>query len=184
MRQNGLGLAAVVHRLRPSVRIAAWFLLLGVIPASGCGSTSKYSEGVYRSPETRFRLPSPRGDSWQRVDVEDANDLAWADDGAVIQVNSSCDPALDIPLEALTNHLMIGFTERELVSQERVPMASREALRTHVRAKLDGVPREMLLVVLKKDECVYDFAAVTPPGPQFERTRAELDGMLASFETR
>ncbi len=157
--------------------------LAALLCAVGCAGGGNYEGGVYQDDEARFRMADP-GDGWESLAVEDANDLAWARDGAVIQVNSSCDPSLDIPLPALTNHLMIGFTERDLVSQELVPMAGREALRTHVRAKLDGVPREMVLVVLKKNECVYDFAAVTPPGPSFERARSELDAMLASFETR
>lgn len=163
--------------MRRELRLAA------LVFALGCGGGGSYQGGVYEDDETRFHLAGP-GDGWEALAVEDANDLAWSREGAVIQVNSSCDPGLDIPLPALTNHLMIGFTERDLVSQELVPMAGREALRTHVRAKLDGVPRELVLVVLKKNECVYDFAAVTPPGSAFERTRATLDGMLASFETR
>ncbi|MAQ15092.1 MAG: hypothetical protein CMN30_09910 [Sandaracinus sp.] len=159
-------------------------LLLFVASALACGGPAgSYDGTVYRGPETGFTLPQP-GNGWERVDVEESNDLAWANDGAVIQVNASCDPGLDIPLEALTAHLMIGFTERNLVSQERVPMAGREALRTHVQAKLDGVPRELVLVVLKKNECVYDFAAVAPPGSSFERTQPVFDGMLARFETR
>ena len=163
--------------MRRSIGFATLLMVLG------CASGGSYQGGIYQDDETRFRLEAP-GAGWDALAVEDANDLAWGHEGAVIQVNSSCDPALDIPLEALTNHLMIGFTERDLQSQERVPMADREALRTHVRAKLDGVPREMLLVVLKKNECVYDFAAITPPGPSFDRARATLDAMLASFETR
>jgi len=168
-----------VPPVRPPFRQVLLLALLGV----GCVSGGSYEGGVYEDTETRFRLASP-GPQWESIAVEGDNDLAWAHEGAVIQVNSSCDPGLDIPLEALTNHLMIGFTERSLVDQERVPMAGREALRTHVRAKLDGVPRELLLVVLKKNECVYDFATVTPPGPSFESARSDLEGMLASFETR
>ena len=155
-------------------------LLLALV---GCVSNGSYDGDVYRDSETQYHLASP-GSGWQSIAIEGANDLAWAKEGAVIQVSSSCDPGLDIPLEALTNHLMIGFTERSLVDQQRVPMAGREALHTHVRAKLDGVPRELFLVVLKKDECVYDFAAVTPPGSAFQNARSDLEGMLASFETR
>ena len=118
------------------------------------------------------------------MDVRGENDLAWTHEGhaAIIQANASCNPGLDIPLTALTNHLLIGFTERELATQELVPMDGREALRTHMRAKLDGVPRELLLVVLKKDGCVYDFALVAPLRG-FTPARASYDAMLQSFRT-
>ena len=158
--------------------------LLGFVGLAACASSGGAYDGtVYRGPETGFTLPAP-GSGWERVDVEEANDLAWANAGSVIQVNSSCDPGLDIPLEALTNHLMIGFTARDFVEQARIPMDGREALRSHVRAELDGVPRELILVVLKKDECVYDFAVVAPPGPSFDRAKPVFEGMLARFETR
>ena len=58
------------------------------------------------------------------------NDLAWRhpERGAIIQINASCDPSMDLPLRALTNHLLIGFTEREIRDQQLLPMAGREAL--------------------------------------------------------
>lgn len=114
------------------------------------------------------------------------NDLAFSHPelASVIQVNASCDPQLDIPLEALTRHLLIGFTQREVHSEERVLLASREALRTHVTAALDGVPRELLLYVLKKDGCVYDFALVAPPGGRFSEARGDFQQLIEGFETR
>lgn len=155
-----------------------------LLALAGCGHSGRYERGVYHGDAT-YRVDPPSG-AFRRIDVEDANDLAWAqsDGDAVIQVNGSCDPALDIPLVALTNHLLMGFTEREYVGEpELFPLAGREALRTHVRAKLDGVPRELLLVVTKKDECVYDFALVARPGAHFEAARPQFEAMVQSFST-
>lgn len=161
------------------------FLTLLTLPLSACGGAGTLEGDVFHSPEVRYRIGSLES-PWRRVDVEGQNDLAWthADLAAVIQTNSSCNPGLDIPLPSLTNHLLIGFTDREFQSQETVPMASREALRTHVTAKLDGVSRELLFVVLKKDGCVYDFSLVAPPGPRFERARPDFDRLVAGFESR
>ncbi len=119
------------------------------------------------------------------MDVEDANDLAWFHESldSIIQVNASCNPRLDIPLAALTNHLMIGFTDRELLDQQVEPFDGREALRTHVRARLDGVLREMTLLVAKKDQCVYDFALVAPPR-SYAQASATFEPIVASFATR
>lgn len=156
--------------------------LLLVIAA--CGG-AHYAAGVYDDGEVRYRLTPPAGPGWRAVEVERHNDLAYANDrlGAVIQVNGSCDPGLDIPLPALTNHLLFGFTERNIDAQELVPMDGREALRTQVRAKLDGVPRQLELVVLKKDGCVYDFALVARPGASFSEAQAVFHAMLDSFGT-
>lgn len=153
--------------------------------ASGCGGGSgQLRGGVYRDAEARYRIGSLPGD-WQRLRVEDQNDLAWrsAGLGAIVQVNATCDPASDVPLTALTNHLLMGFTERDLRDQGVVPMDGREALRTHVVARLDGVPRELLFYVMKKDDCVYDLTLIAPPGPTFERALVAFEPFVRGFTT-
>ncbi len=150
----------------------------------GCATTGTLQNGVYRGEQTAYRL-GPVADDWTPVTVDHQNDLAWHNDskGALMHVDSSCDPALDIPLTALRSHLLIGFTERVVSEEELVPMDGREALRTRLGAKLDGVPREILLQILKKDECVYDFALITPPGDAFEAAVTDFDQMVAGFST-
>lgn len=158
--------------------------LLTLTVLAGCGGSSSYVDGNYNGDAT-FHVDAPPA-PFRRVSVEDANDLAFVtDDGVVIQVNGSCDPALDIPLVALTNHLLIGFTEREYVGEPELrPLGGREALHTRVRAKLDGVARDLYFVVTKKNECVYDLSLIAPPGAAFERALPVFERMLASFESR
>ena len=162
-------------------------LLIALIAAclcqQGCGG-SRWSDGRFHDDEASYRLGAI-GAGWQSVAVDDDNDVAWLHDGwgAVIQVNASCNPELDIPLVALTNHLLIGFTERELREQRLISMDSREALRSHLVAKLDGVERELALTVLKKDGCVYDFAVIASPGDSFARARDSYEQLLRGFAT-
>jgi hypothetical protein len=78
-------------------------------------------------------------------------------------VNSHCEGVKDAPLEALTGDLMMGMTEKEILSQNRLPWSRREALETIATAKLDGVPRKLGLFVLKKDNCVYDIVLDASP---------------------
>jgi hypothetical protein len=150
----------------------------------GCATTGALQGDVYRGKQTSYRI-GPVSSNWTRVTVNQQNDLAWHNEakGAVMHVDSDCDRGLDIPLTALRNHLMIGFTEREVIEEQVVPMDGREALRTHFTAKLDGVPRDILLQILKKDDCVYDFALVTPAGPSFDDALADFDTMLDGFTT-
>jgi hypothetical protein len=156
-----------------------------ILTCVACGGGASYTEGTFTDRTTTFHVEPP-GEGWRRLEVESQNDLAFEHAGTatVMQVNASCDAALDIPLVALTNHLLVGFTERsELEPQAVVPMDGREALRTHVLAKLDGVSRELLLTVLKKDGCVYDFALLGPPGAPFAEAQPAYDAMLAGFRT-
>jgi hypothetical protein len=85
----------------------------------------------------------------------------------------------DVPLEALTHHLFLHFTQRSLVKQERVELDGRAALRTELNAELDGVALRYLVYVIKKDGCVYDFIHVSPNG----RGRAEFERFVQGFGT-
>jgi len=164
--------------------LALALLLLATGPLlGGCGG-SQYDGQLYRDEESRYTV-GQWDSGWQRVELGEGADLAFEAEAldSLAQVNASCDPALDIPLSSLTNHLLIGFTERDGLTQETVPFAGREALVTDLAAKLDGVPRRLHLVVLKKDGCVYDFALVGPVDARFGRARTNFDAWLAGFST-
>ena len=160
----------------------ASLLLVAILGLAACGGPS-FAGSVYRDGTMAYRL-GELGSGWERLDVGGHNDLAWrnAGVGAIVQVNASC-PRTDAPLTALTNHLLVGFTQREIQEQALVPMDGREALRTHLIASLDGVPRELLFVVMKKDDCVYDFALIATPGGAYARALPSFERLVAGFST-
>lgn len=152
-----------------------------ILSATGCGGGAHFDGARYRREEVSFQVGAIGAD-WRTLRVSGSQDLAWVlPGGGAVHAAGSCDPGLDIPLESLTAHLLIGFTEREIRVQERFPMDGREAMRTHVLAKLDGVERELLLVILKKDGCVYDLGLLTAPGAGFERARPAFEAFVAAF---
>ncbi|MCB9707764.1 MAG: hypothetical protein H6714_03085 [Myxococcales bacterium] len=152
------------------------FLTTFALLCTQCGAGQLHN-GRYNDSEASYRV-GRLGPSWQRIDVDDDNDLAWHNPraGAVIQVNASCSRDLDIPLVALTNHLLMGFTERHIRSQQLIALDSREALLTRLDASLDGQPRELALVVLKKNGCVFDFSLIARPS-------ARSGDLFSSFKT-
>jgi hypothetical protein len=176
-RKPGLLESAPVRR-----RLGTWLLLS--LTAMGCATTGALQNNIYRGDQTSYRIGVVSSD-WTPVTVNHQNDLAWHSEakGAVMHVDSDCDPGLDIPLTALRSHLMIGFTEREVIEEEVVPMDGREALRTRFTAKLDGVPRDIALQILKKNGCVYDFGLITPAGTTFDEALPDFDALLAGFAT-
>lgn len=158
---------------------AVW-VLGWVLAAAGCRHIS-FEDLTLTKPDVRYRIGElPEG--WHRVFLAD-NDLAFAEDGntgRAIAANALCEGHDDPPLKVLTRHLLMGFTEREEKSQRLVTLDGREALRSHYTAKLDGVPVELELVVLKKDGCVFDFSYVAPLGRYTERLE-DFEALLAGF---
>ena len=103
--------------------------------------------------------------SWSPVRVDGAT-LAFRDEPhlASILLDGRCyRKDDDVPLLALTDHLVMGTTSREITSQETLPFDGREAMHTLLHAKLDGVAMDYDIFVLKKDGCVYDFVYVADP---------------------
>jgi len=129
--------------------LSAWLL--------GCGGPS-YESNVYRGEGVAFRtggLPA----SWRAIEVDGAL-LAFRNDAdnATVAVNGRCGvEGDDVPLPVLTNHLFLLFTDRKLGPQRALQLDGRDALRTEMTAHLDGVPKQFVVYVLKKDSCVYDF---------------------------
>src|SRR5260370_1014163 len=125
--------------------------------ASLAACSTAFDGSTYRGQGFAFRIAKPP-QSWSRLSIDRAS-VAFRDERnqAVIAVNGRCRlDKDDVPLPALTEHLMIGLTEREIVAEETVPFDGREALHTIFVAKLDGVPQKFDVFVLKKDGCVYD----------------------------
>jgi hypothetical protein len=155
-------------------------LLLSVFVACG-GSSLKGS--VYRGDGLAFRL-GEAPPTWRRIKVTNTR-LAFRDEEAesTVLVNGRCGhDGDDVPLLALTQHLFMTFTEREIIEQKVIPMDGREAMHTIVRAKLDGVPKMFDAYVLKKDGCVYDLVGIWAP-EKFETHRAAFESFASGFHT-
>ncbi len=147
---------------------------------AGCGGPS-FTANVFTDGPLSYRVGNLAGD-WRQAQVEN-NDLAFSHaDGSLIQVNSSCDRTLDAPLTVLTNHLLVMFTEREFQEQVLEQLDGREALRTRMTAKLDGVPRQLELIVMKKNGCVFDLALITGPDPMFTARRETFMAFSHEFQ--
>jgi hypothetical protein len=152
-----------------------------VLLVSACGHAASLDDGVLHKGDLSVRLgPVPAG--WVRIAVQGA-DVAYRDEGregsALFDVRCQARDN-DAPLASLTEHLIAGTTEREYQKQDTLPFDGREALHTLLAAKLDGVPMQYDIYVMKKDGCVYDLIYVAPPdrftqgAPGFERFAAGL----------
>jgi len=123
---------------------------------SACAIPTGLNEGVYQDAQVRYKIVAP-GAAWKSLRLQTA-DLSWMQPktGSTLLANSNCKGVKDVPLQSLTQHLLIGMTEKKIVSQETITFSGRDALETEVTAKIDGVPQRMKMLVMKKDGCVYD----------------------------
>ena len=150
--------------------------------ALGCVHADAFDGRVLHEGRRSFRT-GPIPSSWERVRM-DGPLLAFHDraSNGVVDVYDQCGKdALDTSLVALRTQLLIGFTERAFRDEQRVQLDRREALRTLVDAKLDGVPMTLDVYVMKKDGCVYDLVYVARPGG-FQAGVQAFESFVAGFE--
>jgi hypothetical protein len=141
-------------------RVALSLLASAAMVGLAC-STTHFDGRVFRKGDVAFRLEH-LPPAWRAIEINDTA-LAFRDDenAATVAINGRCGKdAEDVPLKSLTQHLFLQFTDRQLDDQELLSLDGREALRTEMRAKLDGVQKYFHVVVLKKDGCVYDFLQI------------------------
>jgi hypothetical protein len=161
------------------MRLLAPLLLLGL--GAACATTPGLRGDVFEDHVVQYRLKAP-GSGWEQVTLPTAN-VAWLnrDHGASLLVNSHCTGVQDAPLEALAGHLIIGMTDREILEERKLTLSRREALEREVSAKLDGVPRHMMLLVLKKDGCVYDVVLDSSP-ESFGAVKSDYERVVGSLD--
>ena len=151
-------------RARRQSHASVFIALMAIAWSPGVLSCGAAFDGhTYRGNGYSFSVP-PTPAPWRSLGVSDAA-LAFDDtsSGATIGVNGRCDrDGEDVPLKSLTQHLFINFTERDIHTETVVPFDGREALRSDVTAKLDGVPRRFVVWVMKKDKCVFDLMYMAP----------------------
>jgi len=148
----------------PSSIPVRWLRLCMALVAVGCAS-NQFDGQVFRHGDVAFRV-GPVPDHWRQVSVDDST-LAFRDDraGATIAVEGRCGKdAEDVPLKSLTQHLFLQFTDRKTLREDLVSLDGREALVTEMEARLDGVDKHFVVVVLKKDNCVYDMMRIAASG--------------------
>lgn len=150
--------------------------LAAAIALTAC-ATPALQNGVFRSGEVAFRVGTIPA-HWAPIEEEQPDaelaTFAFRDSQtqATVGVAARCHlDGDDVPLRALTQHLYLGFTDRDTHEEREFTLDGRAALRTDMTASLDGVPKHLTFVVLKKDGCVYDFwrvAVTSTADPTFD----------------
>jgi hypothetical protein len=136
-----------------------------------------------------YQILSPDS-PWHRLDLardSEAIDTIKADlayenpeTGAIISLNSLCRKYTDATLETLTNNLVRGINNREILRQETAEIDGTKALDTLFKGQVDNVDLHIRTVVLIKDKCTYDFIYVSIPKKEKNSGQA-FEKFLASF---
>lgn len=130
-------------------------MMLTALLLSACTSVNM-KDNTVKKRYTQFGV-AKLSEAWQKESFR-GTDLFFQHkkSDATIYVRSQCEKFSDSPLEALTSQMLVGMGKYDIISQNRQMVGDREALLTEVNVNLDGVPRYLKIMVLRKNRCVFD----------------------------
>ena len=157
-----------------------FFLLLlsfTIIIVSSCSFVSN-SEGNIKSKTLNVNF---NRSGWKKI-APDRGDFAFRNDKhkSFILINSLCRKYDSTSLEQLTDNLLAGLQRPVVGEQKESRVFDRSALRTKAVGALDGVKTSMLILVVKKDRCIYDFALISPGESISSSLEADFEHLLST----
>ena len=163
--------------MRPPALAPMAFPLLALV-AAGC-STGRIESGVYYSPKGYHVSLPPSGWSVKRARAVDL-ELQRATPPGGMLADATCEgKEVRRPLDVLTRHLTFGLKERVVEESGSLTVGGLPAQRAVLRGSVDGTPVKVAAIVVKGDQCVYDFLYVAPP-EAFESGRADFQAFVES----
>lgn len=104
-------------------------------------------------------------DSWvETKQEEERSDYVWTnkDDGRILLSNSFCEEFQDQPLDVLAKKTFNIVDDFKVEKKDYTTFENREAYRLEGKGKVDGVPVGLILVNTRRNNCYFDFVAITP----------------------
>jgi hypothetical protein len=77
---------------------------------------------------------------------------------AILSVNSVCGRYPTATLQSLASQLAAPINSAEVIEERELTLDGRDAFLRRVHGKLDGVAVQTMVVVLRKNNCLFDFA--------------------------
>ena len=121
-------------------------------------------------------------DNWvENKKNEERSDYVWTNsqDGRILLSNSFCEEFQDQPLDVLATKTFKIVDNLKIKKQEFITLENREAYRLEGLGKVDGVPVGLILVNTRRNNCYFDFLAITPSSSSKEE-HADFEKFLKS----
>jgi hypothetical protein len=104
-------------------------------------------------------------DNWvETKQEEERSDYVWTNknDGRILLSNSFCQEFQEQPLDVLAKKTFNIVDDFKVEKKDYITLENREAYRLEGKGKVDGVPVGLILVNTRRNNCYFDFVAITP----------------------
>jgi hypothetical protein len=156
--------------------LAAFFLF-----SAGCVSVNLKPKSAQHSTDYKYFAPDA---SFQKIESEQT-DLAWQNQksGNTIAVLTECSETSDPTLADLEEDMTQVLSEPKVVKTENLMFEEREALRSLIDGKVDGIAVKVDVLTFKKNSCSYTLTYMGR-AQGFEKEHAAFDSFLKGFKVQ
>lgn len=154
-----VGMMSNLIRQKPSLFRAALVCVIALAWLAGCALFGGGGEGSWARSQA-YTVTPPAG--WRKREPVDSDKAFQLSSGSIATVTSSCHRHPDASLPLLTKHLLFGTREVNIEKRENLTIDGTEGLLSKLTASMDGSKFHMILVVARKEGCVFDFSLVSP----------------------
>lgn len=155
------------------------FLLLLLLILVSCSSSETDSGAYTKSISVENRLSKKIPAPWVEVKNE-GSDLALNNKStkSFFIFNSACRKFDPSNLPTLTNSLLAGINNLEVIEKSTITHQEREALLVIAKGSIDGVDRYFRLLTTQKNNCIYDFALIATTKKNLEKDTNSFNNFI------
>jgi hypothetical protein len=149
--------------------------------SAGCVSVNLKPKTAQHSIDYKYLTPDS---SFQKIESEQT-DLAWQNQksGNTIAVLTECSETADPSLTDLEADMTQVLNESKVVKTENLMFEEREALRSMIEGKVDGIAVKLDVLTFKKNSCSYTLTYMGR-AQGFEKDHSAFDSFVKGFKVQ
>lgn len=135
-------------------------LIIFITVLSACSSADN---GVYtKSTFVENGLKKNKPKSWKEVDNQGSDyALLNTKSDSFFVFNSACRKFDPSNLPTLTNSILSGINDVEIINKTNTEHQGREAVLVTAKGSMDGISRYFRILTTQKNNCIYDYALIS-----------------------
>lgn len=153
-------------------------LLLFITVLAACSSSE--NNGAYtKSKSVENNLSKAIKRPWSEIDSA-GSDLAYSNKAtsSIFIFNSACRKFDPSNLPTLTNSILTGIDNVEIMEKIGLTHQDREAVLVVAKGTVDGISRYFRILTTQKNNCIYDYALIATSEANLKKDTADFNKFI------
>ncbi len=156
-------------------------LIIFITVLSACSSADN---GVYtKSTFVENGLKKNKPKSWKEVDNQGSDyALLNTKSDSFFVFNSACRKFDPSNLPTLTNSILSGINDVEIINKTNTEHQGREAVLVTAKGSMDGISRHFRILTTQKNNCIYDYALISVDAKTLEADTPDFNSFTQQLK--